>query len=74
LTGSGDGLAVNVVRNITSGKDASDVRASSLGLNQVAILIGVEAFAEGHGIWFMPDGDEDALEGEFACGAVLEIF
>ena len=74
MPSSGDGLAVNVVRNITSGKDARDVRTSSLGLNQVAILIGVKAFAEGHGIWFMPDGDEDALESEVARGAVLEIF
>ena len=74
MTGSGDGLAVNVVRDITSSKDARDICASSFSLDEVAIFIGVEAIAECHGIWFMPDGDEDALEREFARGAVLEIF
>ena len=74
MTGSGDGLAVNVVRDITSSKDAGDVRASAFSLDQIAIFIRVEAIAEGRRIWLMPDGDEDALEGEFACGAVLEIF
>ena len=71
--GGGDGLAVAMVLYVTGDKDAGDGSLAAIFGDKVAVGVGFDFAAEGGGVGIVADGDEDAVELDFADGAGFSV-
>ncbi len=61
IAGGGNGLAIAMIGNVASGKDARDVGHRMFDRHDIADLIHIDDALEELSIWLMADRQEDAL-------------
>ena len=66
MTSGGDGLAIDVICYVASGKEAFRFRVRALRLQDVAVLIGIHEISQELPVRHMADGHKHALQLERA--------
>ena len=61
----GDGLAVAMILNVASNKNARNLRQAAVLGDELAVRIHLELTFEHRRIGIVPDGDEDSIDGNF---------
>jgi len=63
---SGDGLAITMILHVAGDENTGDAGLAAVGGEQIAIGVGWKLAAKGDGIGIVADGDEHAVNFEFA--------
>jgi hypothetical protein len=66
LTCGGNGLSIDVIGHVARCEEAFGLGERTLDWHDVTVLIFIDEIAEELCIWHMADGNEDALQFEFA--------
>ena len=71
--GRGDGLAVDVILDVAAREHAGYVGRRAAPRHDVAVRVEIHVAADQAGVGDVPDGDEDAVDGELLDGAGLDV-